>query len=65
MIITEEKMVCYLQSLMDSFLADKEKFGMDRGTTAKFDAMIACKEMAESLLQKPVNLGMNGKVTIG
>lgn len=38
---------------------------MDSGTTAKFDVMIACKEMVETLIQKPVNLGMDGKITVG
>ena len=31
----------------------------------KLDAMIACKEMVESLIEEPVNLGLDGKVTIG
>lgn len=63
--ISTEQMIGYLQSFMDSFQEEKEKFGMDKHTTRKLDAMIACKEMVEALIQRPVNLGQNGKVTIG
>ena len=63
--ITEEMMINYLKSMMDSFKKDEAEFGMDRGTTAKLDAMIACKEMVEALIQKPVNLKTTGEVTVG
>ena len=64
--ITEEKMIGYLQSLMNAFKKDEKQFGFnDMETIRKFDAMIACKEMVESLIQKPVNLGQDGKVTVG
>lgn len=62
---TTEQLIKYLQSQMDDFKKNEEKFGMDRFTEHKLDAMIACKEMVEALIQEPVNLQQNGKVTIG
>lgn len=62
----KEQMINYLQSMMDDFMQEKEKYGMDdRIVEAKLDAMIACKEMTEALIQEPVNLGMDGEVTVG
>ena len=58
--------VTYLQSQMDDFQTDLKKYGKkDRIVTKKCDAMIACKEMAEAILREPVNLGIDGIVTIG
>ena len=65
MTITKENLINYLQSQMDNFKAEEAKYGMDERTESKLDAMIACKEMVESLIMEPVNLGMNGKVTVG
>ena len=62
--ITEKDLLNYLQNQMDDFKRNEEKFGMDRETEKKLEAMIACKEMVESLIQKPVNLGRDGKVWI-
>lgn len=60
------QMIAYLQSQLDNFLEEKEKYGDDdRIVEKKFDAMIACKEMVEALIGEPVNLGLNGKVTVG
>lgn len=62
----KEQLIQYLQSQMDDFQKEKERYGMDdRMVIKKFDAMIACKEMAEALIGEPVNLGMDGKVTVG
>ena len=63
----QEKLIAYLQSQMDDFQKEKERYGMDdRMVIKKFDAMIACKEMAEALIGEPVNLQMHdGKVTVG
>lgn len=58
-------MIAYLQDMMDQFMEDKRMFGMDRATERKMDAMIACKEMVESLIGEPVNLGKDGNVTVG
>lgn len=62
----KQVLATYLQSQMDDFQADLKKYGKkDRIVTKKCDAMIACKEMAEAILREPVNLGINGIVTIG
>lgn len=62
---TEADLIRYLQSQMDDYKKNEKKFGLDRGTIKKLDAMIACKEMVESLIMKPVNLRKDGKVTTG
>ena len=62
----KEQLIAYLQSQMDDFMKEKARHGNeDRIVIEKFDAMIACKEMAEALIGEPVNLGMNGKVSVG
>ena len=62
----EEKMIAYLQSMMDDFKKAETRYGKsDELVFEKFDAMIACKEMVEALIGKPVNLGFNGIVTVG
>lgn len=59
-------MIAYLQSMMDDFMAEKERYGTDnRIVVKKLDAMIACKCMVETLIGMPVNLQMDGKVTVG
>ena len=62
---TEAKLLKYLQSQMDDFQKDLERYGFDEYVEEKMDAMIACKEMAEAIIGKPVNLRKDGKVTIG
>ena len=62
---TEEQMINYLQSMMDRVKYEEEKYGRDERTLGLIDRMIACKEMVETLIQKPVNLQKDGKVTIG
>ena len=62
----KKQMIAYLQSMMDEFKKDEARYGIeDELVESKLDAMIACKEMVEALLQEPVNLGVNGIVTIG
>ena len=62
----KEQMIAYLQSMMDSFKIEEAKYGIeDRVVKDKMHAMIACKEMVEALIGEPVNLGLNGKVTVG
>lgn len=63
--ITEANLIKYLQSQMDDFKNEEAQFGMDRTTVKKLDAMIACKDMVEALIGKPVNLQQDGIVTIG
>ena len=64
--IKKEALIRYLQSQMDDFKKYEAKFGLDdRIVDHKLDAMIACKEMAESLIGEPVNLGVDGVVWVG
>ena len=66
MIITKEMLIGYLQSQMNDFKKDEAKYGLDdRFTLSKLDAMIACKEMVESLIGEQVNLQSNGNVSTG
>lgn len=58
-------LLTYLQSQMDDFKESEKEFGFDRVTRDKMHAMIACKEMVEALIQYPVNLRKDGKVTLG
>ena len=61
-----EQMINYLQSMMNDFKKEEAKYGItDRIVMKKLDAMIACKEMTEALIGEPVNLGIDGKVTVG
>ncbi len=61
-----EQMLQYLQSMLDDFMKEKERWGIeDRLVQHKMDAMIACKEMTEALIGEPVNLQVDGKVTVG
>ena len=62
----EEKMISYLQEELTRFKEEFAKYGReDRMVEKMFDTMIANKEMVETLIGKPVNLGKDGKVTIG
>lgn len=61
----EEKMISYLQAELTNFKEEFAKYGReDRMVNKMFDTMIANKEMVETLIGKPVNLGKDGKVTI-
>lgn len=62
----KERMINYLQSMMNSFKRDEARYGLeDRIVLQKLDAMIACKEMVEALIGEPVNLQKDGRVTVG
>ena len=62
----KEQMIGYLQSMMDNFKKEEARYGIeDRMVLKKLDDMIACKEMVEALIGEPVNLGIDGKVTVG
>ena len=59
-------MINYLQSMLNEMKRREEKYGIDNPYTDEiFNDMIACKEMVEALIGEPVNLGINGKVTVG
>ena len=65
-----EKMINYLQSMMDDFKNNEAKYDFENEIAVKIvyeklNAMIACKEMVEALIGEPVNLGHDGKVTVG
>ena len=58
--------IAYLKSQLADLLAEADRFGWDdRIVTKKYDALIANKEMAESLLCLPVNIQKDGNVTVG
>lgn len=59
-------MLVYLQSMLDEFMAESKKYGNDDPHVERlFGWMIGCKEMVEALIQCPVNLQKDGKVTVG
>ena len=63
---TTRALLKYLRSQMADFKKAEARFGIaDRVVEHKLDAMIACKEMAESIIGQPVNLKLDGTVTIG
>ena len=64
--INKSSLIRYLQSQMDDYKKAEGRYGADdREVLSKLDSMIACKEMAEALLNEPVNLQKDGKVTVG
>lgn len=63
--ITKEMLINYLQDRMDAVQDEILLFGESSRTDKMIDGMIACKEMVEAFIQEPVNLGLNGKVTVG
>ena len=66
MTVNAETMLQYLQSMLDDFMAESERFGSgDRIVSDKLKKMCACKDMVEELIGLPVNLQKDGKVTVG
>lgn len=67
----ENKMINYLQEMLTKFNAmlakNQETPGYYRESEINrmFDSMIACKEMVEAMINQPVNLRKDGKVTVG
>jgi len=61
--VTQSQMIAYLQSMLDIVTANKFYGDIDRHEF--ISKMIACKEMVESLIGMPVNLGLDGEVTVG
>lgn len=67
----EERMIAYLQGMLDKFKAmekkNEEKAGYYRESEMHemLIEMIACKEMVEVMIGMPVNLQKDGKVTVG
>lgn len=63
--VSTKVMLEYLQEMMNDYQENKKEFGNDRFTEKKLKDMIACKEMVEALIGMPVNLRLDGKVTVG
>ena len=64
--VTAQQMLDYLQMFLDSWLEDKERYGMEDRTVQKdMDRLLGCKSMVETLINMPVNLTLDGTVTIG
>ena len=64
--ITKEGLINYLQQMMDKVQDEIKRYGKDdRIVSKRIDDMIACKEMVEAFIQEPVNLGLDGRVTVG
>ena len=64
--VSSESMLAFLQCLLDDWNSEREKFGDDdRIVVKKFSEMIGCKDMVECLIGCPVNLGKDGKVSVG
>ena len=65
-IVTAQQMLDYLQMFLDAWLIDKDKYGMeDRMVKKDMDRLLGCKSMVETLIGVPVNLTLDGTVTIG
>ena len=64
--VTQQQMLDYLQIHLDAWLADKKKYGMEDNTVKKdMDRLLGCKCMVETLIGMPVNLTLDGTVTVG
>ncbi len=64
--ITRQTLLDYLQSQMDDYKENEKRYGKDdRVVRDKCSAMIACKEMVEVIIKEPVNLGLNGVISVG
>ena len=65
-IVTQQQMLNYLQMFLDAWIDDKEKYGMEDRTVKKdMDRLLGCKCMVETLIGQPVNLTLDGTVTVG
>ena len=61
-----EQMINYLQMQLSDLQKEISEFGADsRIAIKKYDALIACKEMVEAIIEEPINLMKDGTVTIG
>lgn len=64
--VKSEAMINYLQCMLDDFMAEEKRYGFsDRIVQKKMNAMLACAEMVENMIGVPVNMQMDGKVTLG
>lgn len=64
--ITQQQMLNYLQTFLNAWLVDKATYGMEDWIVKKdMDRLLACKSMVETLIGQPVNLTLDGTVTVG
>ena len=64
--ITKEMLINYVQNMLTRYKLFEDKYGIHNEYTEElFNDMIACKEMAEAIIQEPVNLGKDGVVRVG
>lgn len=75
--VDAKAMIQYLQEMMDAYKEEEQAFKewADEKDWYKFNTteyakrqmrnMVACKEMVETLIEEPVNLRKDGKVTVG
>ena len=61
----EEKMLAYLQNRLTTIQKLEEDGYPQDYVEESLIGLIACKEMVECLIEKPVNLQKDGKVTVG
>lgn len=63
---TKDRMLRYLQAQLSEYKKEVALFGAgDRIVRKELTELIGCKEMVEALFGMPINLGMDGKVTVG
>ncbi len=62
--VTAASMLAYLQQHFTRALYEVEHYH-DEHAEARMDAVIAQKELVEALIGAPVNLQLDGKVTVG
>ena len=64
--VSQETMLNYLQMMLTAWKSDVDRYGKtDKFVMKDLDRLCACKSMVESLIGIPVNLGLDGKVTVG
>ena len=64
--VSQETMLNYLQMMLTAWKLDVDRYGRsDRQVQKDLDRMCACKSMVETLIGVPVNLEINGRVTVG
>ncbi len=62
----QEALLNYLEEKFKKFLELKEKYGLDdEFTDKKLDEVLYCKEMAETIINKPINIRLDNVITIG
>lgn len=62
----EEQILAYLKERLTAWIIDRDLYGVDDRVVRKdLDRLLACKDMAEVLICKPINLTVNGNVTVG